>query len=124
MNAVLSVLQICLVDIEYSMISILHSKCSGFGDSWANLKVVVEPESESVHVGKEYKAKIFPAVVDCTAVPVIILNERQLPIKHGQGTYREKAEKSGHFIRNGYVGLIIPSGEIKKYSFKLEFEVE
>jgi hypothetical protein len=88
------------------------------------LKVITQAESETVPVGQSYKAKIFFASYDTTQYPEVYVENKKLPVKSGKGIYKEKVNNTGKNKRKGYVELRMPSGEIKKYPFEINFEVK
>ncbi len=127
LSAVLTMLSKMKTDVrnaEGDVIAYLFSKVGGDEMKVNKIKAIVNSPVNYVLVGEKYQAQIFIAAYDSTQEPEVVLDGgTKLPIENGMGIYNGPTGAPGMRTYKGVVNLKLPSGEIKAYDFKGEYQV-
>jgi gliding motility-associated protein GldM len=119
----LSKIQIDIKNSEANLINYLYSQIDAGSFLFNKLGARVIPNSNVVLQGDEYVAEVFLAAEDTTQQPEILINNRPVTVKDGKATYRIKTTEPGVFSWSGLIKYKTPSGLIKEYPFRQEYQV-
>lgn len=119
----LSKLQIDVKNSEANLLNYLYSQIDAGAFKFNKLGAQVIANSAIILQGEEYVAQVFLAAIDTTEDPVILVNERPLPIEDGKGIYRLRANEAGTFRWSGVINYKTPEGTIRNYPFTQEYQV-
>jgi len=123
--AVLTKMQADIKTSEYRGLRFIFANIESRHDIFLNIEPIIMPESQTIHVGNEYQAEIFIGMLDTTSIPIIQVNDKSLPVKHGKAIYSEKVtQTTGIVSRTGKIILIQPAtGDSIFILFSFEYEV-
>jgi gliding motility-associated protein GldM len=119
----LSKMQIDIKNSEANIANYLFAQIDAGSFLFNKLGAQVIPNSNIVLQGDEYIAEVFLAAEDTTQQPEILINNRPVPVQDGKATYRVRAGEPGVFSWSGLIKYKTPSGIIRSYPFRQEYQV-
>lgn len=119
----LSKMQIDVRNSEANVINYLFSQIDASSFKFNKLEAEVVPKTNYVLVGGKFEATIFLSATDTTQNPEIYVNGSSLRVVDGKAVYSAPATSTGVKQWSGMIRYKTPSGTIKTYPFKGEYEV-
>ncbi|MFN8255432.1 MAG: gliding motility protein GldM [Bacteroidales bacterium] len=123
--ALMSKMQADIRNAEADMLNYLYSQIDVGSFKFNKLEAVVSSPTNYVLMNQPYKAEVFLAASDTTAVPVIKLDGgTNLPIEGSRGIYTGGTGSPGDKTWGGVIEIKSPAtGEILKFPFKSTYTV-
>ncbi len=123
--ACFSKLKLDITIAETNILTYLQNQVDFNSFTFRNIEAFVVPNSLTILSGTQYRAEIFLAVYDTTSNPLYEIDGQKHETASGIGIYTHKiTEKPGIYSKNGNFVVKSPvNGEIRKYPFKIEYEV-
>jgi len=123
--ALMSKMQADLRNAEADMLGYLYSQIDQGSFKFNKLEAVVSSPTNYVLMNQPYKAEVFIAASDTTAIPVIKVNGGgSLPIEGSRGIYTGSTGAPGIKTWGGVIEVKSPAtGEILSFPFKSEYTV-
>lgn len=124
-----AIVQNKIENVKYLLMRYFHSQVeSDYFHPWLTT-VNVQPYSQKLKKGEEYKAKILIADVDTNVSFTVFVKKNDgfitLPIEEKRAVFSENTEGfCGKQIREGYIEVERTFGQVEKLPFKLEYTVE
>lgn len=135
---VLTQIQSEILNAEALIVEKLYSSISASDFKFNTLDAIVIPNTDYVLRGNNFEAQVFLAAYDTTKKPDILVgrytekdgsyemagNYTELDVDNqNRGIYRNKETSVGQRIFQGIIQLVAPTGEVRKFPFKKEYQV-
>jgi len=125
--AVITILSKMQVDVrngETEVLNHLYSQIDAASFKLNKLAPIVIPNRNYVTLGDDYEAAVFISAADTTQMPVVTVNNSELPIDDsGRGIYKVRATSTGVKKWGGIISMKAPDGTTKSYPFESSYSV-
>ncbi len=119
----LSKFQTDIRNAEADVATFLWSQIDAASWKFNKIEAIVQPNSSYILNGGRYEAKIFIAASDSTTDPEIMVGGQPLKVENGKGIYTTTANGVGTRTISGVIKMKTPSGDMKDFHFKSEYQV-